>query len=178
MDIHPTNKNEVAWTSWLPPFLACWSAAPRGPVLEIGIGHFSTPAIHALVVQTGAGILSLEDNEDWLKGFKSYALPGHHEFLGGKYDTSVSLAIQRAVKGSFRYSVGLIDHSPGGQNRLDAFLALLDFCHYLVIHDYHRENSEAIDPYKESCSGWKVCDTYQPPTLVCSKYLAIPASLL
>ena len=43
----PEMETAVKWQSHLPALLAC-IAVTHGPVLELGVGHFSTPHLHAL----------------------------------------------------------------------------------------------------------------------------------
>lgn len=158
MDIHPSNVNEVAWTSWLPA-LGYALAASKGPVLEIGIGHFSTPFLHEYCRGGGRRLVSIESAQDWRMEFKpEYGGTLFHGF-SDNLDDYASLA---------PWGVVFIDNSPGGKARLDPFLAFLDHSDYLVVHDYHRENEEAIKPFLGGVHH-KIYDRYQPPTLLASK---------
>ena len=157
------------WCSWVAPFLACWAVNP-GNVLEVGVGHFSTPAIHSLVTGSGHSVTSLEDNDEWMKMFcYKYRHPSH-SFVTGNYDRTVATA-PVTMDG---IAIALIDNSPGGERRKKDFLTLIDRCDYVLVHDYHRENEEAIAPHLGGIN-WVVYGDYQPPTLVASKTKAIPA---
>ena len=79
MTVHPSNKNEVAWTSWLPA-LAHALGRSVGPVLEIGIGHFSTPFLHEYCKATDRNLVSVEADPQWLAGFVGMETHGH-QFL-------------------------------------------------------------------------------------------------
>jgi hypothetical protein len=46
VNIHPELEAGLKWGSHLPSLAACL-ASSRGPVIELGVGHFSTPFLHA-----------------------------------------------------------------------------------------------------------------------------------
>lgn len=153
-----------AWGSHLPSLLACL-ADTVGPVLEIGIGHFSTPALHAFCVSAQRKLVSVETNLDWMKEFRGDMAHQYHEFHSWN---------PVPVKG---WSVVFIDDSPGGDHRANEFRDYLDKSVFVVVHDYHRENEEAIKPLLDGVR-YHVTTTYQPPTLVASKVREIPKSIL
>lgn len=152
-EVHPTNANEVAWTSWLPA-VGFALARSTGPVLEIGIGHFSTPFLHEYCKGAGRNLFSVESNAGWLAKFEKLG----HDFRYDWKDLS-----------DFRLGVTFIDNSPGGKARLDPFLAFLGRSDFVVVHDYHRENEEAIKPFLDGVN-YRVFETYNPPTLLASKF--------
>ena len=46
---------------------------------------------------------------------------------------------------------------------------------YVVVHDYHMENEDAIGPLFENIkASYKVCRRYEPPTLVASASKKVP----
>lgn len=164
------NQTEVrAWSSHLPVLLAA-VASSDGPVLELGVGHFSTPELHALCGALGKELVSVEDSLEWFTPFaKKYSAPGH-QFLNVDYSRAhLDLADQN-------WGVVFIDHSPGGANRANAFSAFRDIAQFIVVHDYHLENSDAIAPMLVGMH-FHVTTTYQPPTLIASWTQKIPESL-
>lgn len=159
MEIDPTNRNEVAWTSWLPA-LGFALGRSTGPVLEVGIGHFSTPFLHEYCTADGRLLVSVEAHEGWRVSFhKEYASPSH------EFHYSVPTDIKP-------WGVAFIDSSPGGAARAELFFRLAPISSYVVVHDYHRENKEAIEPLLNGMN-FRVFDAYEPPTLLASKTLDV-----
>lgn len=158
-----------AWGSHLPALLACIGAT-TGPVLELGVGHFSTPALHALCGAMKRILTSVEDSPEWLDEFQAKYHTLSHDFHRGPYLSTLSAYAQH-------WSVAFIDNSPGGKNRADCFDALIEVSDYVVVHDYWQDNEEAIAPL---LTGIKhhTTKTYPPPTLVASMKLPIPESIL
>ncbi len=160
MNVHETNKNEVAWTSWMPA-LGYALAASTGLVLEIGVGHFSTPFLHEYCKAAGRRLVSFEDNDDWMGEFKDFNSETH-ELCVGTYDETTKKFDKMEV------GVVFIDNSPGGEARLKPFKRFLPISKFVVVHDYHRENEEAIKPLLEGVN-YKIFNDYEPPTLLASK---------
>lgn len=75
------------------------------------------------------------------------------------------------------WSVVLIDNSPGGERRKNDFLSMIECSEFVVCHDYHKENQEAIEPLLDNMNRY-VCNYYQPPTLVASLTRKIPDALI
>lgn len=169
IEIHPTNKNEVAWTSWLPA-LGYALAASTGPVLEIGVGHFSTPFLHEYCKGANRGLWSCESDEVWRKHFdKKYGWDESHAADKAFHRFGYPFrGLSCETKGLNRFGVVFIDNSPGGQARLEPFIGFLDKSEFIVVHDYHRENEEAIKPFLEGVN-YKIFNDYDPPTLLASK---------
>jgi hypothetical protein len=158
MENNFSNTPEVKWSSFMPA-LGKALAVTTGPVLEIGVGHFSTPFLHAYCEGAKRRLVSLEADAAWGDEFeKSYGQnPETHSFIIGPYVYDV-LRLSK-------WGVVFIDNSPGGEARLRPFLAFSGSAQRLVIHDFHRENSEAIMPQIEAM-GMKVdvYGKYDPPT--------------
>lgn len=164
-----TEEMKVAtqWQSHLPALLAC-IALTDGPVLEIGVGHFSTPHLHALCGALGRLLVSVESNEVWRDEFvKKYGSTTEHAFTNWT----------NPAQGC--WSVAFIDHSPGGANRAAVFKALIDVSEFVVVHDAQKdaENFQAIEPMLVGVN-WHLCVGYWPHTLIASKARAIPEVLL
>lgn len=166
----PNQCESRAWSSHLSALLVA-IAASKGPVLELGVGHFSTPELHALCGALNRHLVSVEDNIEWSESFsKKYSRP-EHQFFHIPYDEAY------ANFGPLPWGVTFIDHSPGGANRAKAFWVFRELSDFVVVHDYHLENSEAIAPFLKGMN-YHVTTTYQPPTLIASRKNKIPESLL
>lgn len=165
----PEQCEAMAWGSHLPALLAAIGET-GGAVLELGIGHFSTPHLHALCGAMHRKLVSVEDNPEWYQSFVKYQSDGHKVIWTSSYPV-VLLELAKS-----RWSVVFIDHSPGGASRANAFSALISCSEFVVVHDYHLENEDAIKPLLEGVSHY-VTKTYDPPTLVASKVRDIPGSI-
>lgn len=162
--------NPCEWGSHLPSLLACL-AATDGPVLEVGVGHFSTPALHAFCAASRRYLVSVDDNVEWVEEFRSRYMSDIHQFVSGDYDRIIPpLALDR-------WSVVLLDNSPGGPRRATDLSLLLPASDFVVVHDYHRENIEHIQPLING-SYFHISQSYQPPTLVVSKLRSMPSGLI
>lgn len=151
-----------AWGSHLPALLACLGDTV-GSVLEIGVGHFSTPALHAFCVQAYRNLVSVENNPEWISKFAHMECQQHR--------------LVKEIAPTKGWSVVFIDDSPGGRHRADRFRDYIDNSIFVVVHDYHLENEEHISPLLKGVRH-HVTKTYQPPTLIASKVREIPRSIL
>lgn len=160
-----TTEMEVAtkYQSHLPALLAC-VASTVGPVLELGVGYFSTPQLHAICGASKRFLVSVESDAEWLKYFSDRYASVDHWFKSEKWSL-------------LRYGVAFIDHSPGGENRAKAFKELIELSDYVVVHDYHDDNEAAIAPLLHDLTRY-VCKLVFPPTLVASKTKEIPPVLI
>src|SRR5688572_9286028 len=151
-------QTATEWGSHLPALLAC-VAVTDGPVLELGIGHFSTPHLHALCGAMGRQLVSVEQDDEW------------RNLMAGKYDCENHGFLKGVPEGidSFgvRWGVSFIDHSPGGANRANAFKQLIEVSDYVVMHDAQKdaENFQAVEPMLAGLS-WHLCTGYFPHTII------------
>jgi len=168
----------LAWGSHLPALLACvQSSCHSDPVLELGVGHFSTPVLHALCGATGRHLISVEENDHWFGLFAERFERCNHRFIKNGYAEALGRLFDERSWSGVAFGAVLIDNSPGGERRALDFTACLPRCRYVVVHDYHRENEEMIKPHLGDCM-WHVTRTYEPPTLVASSTARLPSSIL
>lgn len=168
--MNPGEIVQSEWSSHLPAVLACF-ASTVGPVLELGVGHCSTPALHALCMASDRLLVSVEQDEVWFKMFQCHYEKVRHQFIHGEYDYVVpELAKQD-------WSVVLIDNSPGGERRLKDFKSFLPCAGFIVVHDFEKDNQEAIEPHLNGLNRY-VSRYYRPPTLVVSKTRNIPEAII
>lgn len=167
----------LAWGSHLPTLFGAIGAS-RGPVLELGVGHFSTPALHAYCGAAGRQLISVDDNVEWLTLFKDKYQTSEHGFIHGSYDDIVPNLCQR------EWGVAFIDNSaPGssaGARRAKDFALLVPHSDFVVVHDaqVEAENYQAIRPLLVDTDGSHLCTAYFPHTLIVSQRKPIPASVL
>lgn len=158
----------LAWGSHIPPLMACLGAS-TGSVLELGVGHFSTPMLHAYCKGSKRKLVSVEDHDDWFNWFASIYRNDWHKIINADYSDVVPILAKD------KWGVSFIDNSPGGKRRLDDFVSLIGVSDYVVVHDYHGENEEAISPVLK-CEHIKhfIYTLANPPTLIASKTSEIP----
>ncbi len=152
-----TTEMEVAtkYQSHLPALLAC-IVESSGPVIEFGAGHFSTPVLHSICAAMKRELFSVEKDDEWREYFRArYESETHH------FDPIVDLCLDDI-------GVTFIDDSPGGENRAQHFKDFIDVSDFVVVHDYHAENEEAIRPLLAGVS-YTIHRKYFPPTLVATK---------
>lgn len=162
--------DSLAWGSHLAPLLAC-ICQTGGPVLELGIGHFSTPILHSVCTNLGRKLVSVEDNEEWYKAFRHYDF-GVHCIFHKSYDELGFLWKEK-------WGVVFIDNSPGGERRKIDFMNAITTSDYVVVHDYELDNLESIGPViseMEKLQKISACiyNAYTPPTLIASLKKGLP----
>jgi hypothetical protein len=155
----------LAWGSHLPVLMAA-VAASSGPVLEIGIGHFSTPALRALCIPLHRKLVSVEDSSEWFNEFRNYERD-LHRLINADYDNMLPILAKE------HWGAVFIDNSPGGERRRKDFISFIPCSDYVVVHDYHAENEDAIAPLIGKLE-YRVYRKYQPPTLIASASKSIP----
>lgn len=168
--MNPGEIVQSEWASHLPAVLACF-ASTTGPVIELGVGHCSTPALHALCLAYDRLLTSVEQDEMWFKMFQSHYEKKGHVFIRGEYDQVVPLLALTP------WSVALIDNSPGGERRKKDFQSLIKCSGFVVCHDFEKDNQETIEPLLGNMNRY-VCNYYKPPTLVASLTRKIPDALI
>lgn len=172
MKVPPDLIPGLKWGSHQPALVSAVVLATRhskSPVLEVGMGHFSTPLLHALTGAVGVDLYSVEADKDWASQFLHYAGP-HHSILGCEYD-ELFLKIDPLA-----FSVAFLDNSPG-DHRAELFERLLPMAQYLVVHDYWEEIRELIEA-KNLSYYHVIAERYEPPTLVASFYHVPDSTLL
>ncbi len=153
------------WSTHLPLLLAAVLNS-EGPVLEIGIGHFSTPILHAVCKSLGRELVSVEDDPQWVAKFADEYENASHEFRNG-FDCLPELS-------QVRWGAVLIDESPGARRgkTLDLFGETADF---LVMHDTQAADvTRGLFGFSEGFKQWT--DTrYEVHATIFSKRRELPA---
>ena len=110
----------------LPALMTCIGKT-TGPVLELGVGLFSTPYLHYACMLAGRELVSYETDANWAKFFTEYGYPcDTHDFrIVDNWD---------AADLSGPWDVALVDQSPD-DSRVPAILRLRDTAKYVVVHD-------------------------------------------
>jgi len=96
-----------------------------GPILELGMGLFSTPVLHALAEDQGRELYSLENKGKILRHFKRFENENHHLVFVPDWD---EIDIER------EWGVALVDHEPDERRQIE-LTRLSRWADYVVAHD-------------------------------------------
>lgn len=95
-----------------------------GPVLELGMGLFSTPYLHYACLLAGRHLVSYESNAVWAERFIAYRGPRHDIRVVADW-APVNLAVH--------WGVALVDHAD--ERRAPEIEKLAHYAAYIVAHD-------------------------------------------
>jgi broad specificity phosphatase PhoE len=113
-----------------------------GPILELGMGLWSTPILDLLCRRAKREIWSYDNDAKWFSENKKWESDYHHVEFVKDWST--------IIRPLHHWSVVLIDHRPAIRRRVDAVL-LADLADFIVIHDTEPE----IDRFYRFSSIWK-----------------------
>lgn len=128
---------DTSWGSHLVPLMAL-VCATRGPILEVGAGHWSTPLLHRYCVAAGRKLVTIDSNRQWIETFGDMRVC-EHELHAVNFDEYFALAVRH------EWSVVFLDQSPGGRRAADAVL-FKDRADYIMSHDY--SGAEVYEPFE------------------------------
>lgn len=121
------------WATHLPALVACASET-QGPVLECGVGLWSTPVLHAICAATNRPLFSYESNAAWLERFRPYekidASARHLVRLVPTWDVFINEHLPAADS---HYGLAFVDH--GHAPRGPVVAALRERADIIVMHD-------------------------------------------
>lgn len=158
-------KDDLSWGSHLPALLAC-VAATDGPVLEVGMGYYSTPNLHSAC--RGRQLVSIEADAAFASRFDDFedivhGRPSGHVIVKRPYDDVLP------GFGKTHWSVVFLDESPGDDR--GKHLAMIPDADYYVIHDWGAPQIVAgVEPLIPKFKHVKVCKRFTPHTLVLSNF--------
>lgn len=155
---------DTSWGSHLVPLMAC-VCATRGPVLEMGVGHWSTPLLHRYCAAGGRKLVSVDEDRGWLEKFADMRVC-EHEVRSVNYPDFIREAADRV------WSVAFLDHSPGWRRAEDA-IRLRECADYILVHDY--SGDEVRDAFAPILELWphRAVAQFSPSTLLLGR-LPIP----
>jgi len=148
---------DTSWGSHLVPLMACITAT-RGAVLEVGVGYWSTPLLHAYCAAAGRTLVSIDEDKAWVERFKEYHI-GRHEVSHANYDQRLAELAAR------QWSVVFLDGSPG-HRRADQAMLFRESANLIVIHDY--SGQEVSFPFRAVKDKWpyRAVAEFSPSCLV------------
>jgi len=143
-DLTTTEDIMNRWGNHLPMLLSVIGRT-WGPILEYGMGNYSTPILHEICKAMDKKLISIEENDyEWFKKFEKYDSEFHDlHFLQGKELDDVNFN-----NIDCRWGVVLIDHD--NKRRAVDLLKYKNTADFIVMHDtelgadyhlYNRNNS-------------------------------------
>lgn len=134
------------------PVLAAAVARTTGPVLECGMGEWSSAILH-LMCMGRRELVSLESDKEWLNAFSKYVGERHDiGFIEPKVETWV--AYGRSLSDFYKDGVVFLDQAPG-EARVPMAMELKGKAHFIVCHDTEADIRPAGGNY-----GWKQLDGF------------------
>jgi len=111
------------YATHLPLLLAC-VAVTSGPVIELGCGDYSTPALH--LVCRNRMLVSADSDGNWCQRFTDLASENHRIFFVGDW-ACFNLIDQK-------WDVAFVDHAPVERRKHD-IERLIGQARFVVVHD-------------------------------------------
>lgn len=128
-----------AWATHI-PMLVNFVCKTKKPVLELGMGDYSTPILHHLCQDRH--LVSTEYKKDWMEKFKDLESPIHKIFHVEDWD-SFDINMHS-------WGVAFVDHSPG-ERRVADIDRLINIADFVIVHD----SQEAGYKYEPSFAKYK-----------------------
>ena len=113
------------WASHMPLLIKILDMS-EGPVLELGIGPFSTPLLHALCAVKNRLLISYENDKSYFDSHNSFESVQHQIKYVESWDDADIEHIQ--------WGLALVDHAPA-KRRVTEIRRLVNHADYVVIHD-------------------------------------------
>jgi predicted O-methyltransferase YrrM len=159
--------------SHIPVLAATLATARPGPVVELGVGTWSSMLLAEMCRATGRKLLCLDQDPHWLATFGD--LPAERRLIRPYPSLDWYLDMEvAAAEGP--YAVAFIDHSPAAA-RLPAVVRLRAQAEYIVIHDTDNASGD-LDDLLEYLRSFPYRYRYRlmrPHTTVVSDTRAYPA---
>jgi hypothetical protein len=106
-------------------------AQTTGPVVECGIGHFSTPILHYMCKRRP--LLSIEADKEWFDFYTRAMHSGTHAFHFANGVAYKDILLTDRYK-DLHWAVAFVDHSPP-ESRRDTIEVLRNRADFIVVHD-------------------------------------------
>ncbi len=143
---------EFRWNDWAThqPVLYEIATHTDGPIIEFGCGNGSTPLLHAICRATNRLLISIDDDEDWVKQFaQKYVGDGYEEdnsgwhkffFVPGRTENTYDINYWISFLNDFdllkttSFDVCFVDQHPG-LARSETIRRLKDKAKFIILHD-------------------------------------------
>ena len=134
-----------------------------GPVLEMGVGLFSTPVMHWLCLESRRELVSYENDPEYFHLVSKFQSPSHKIILLDDWD--------QAEIDSIHWGAVLIDHGPAERRVVD-IKRLTNNAEFIVVHDTE-ESLNHLHHYDQVFPSFKYRYDYKrrrPYTTVLSNF--------
>lgn len=105
-----------------------------GPILELGIGLYSTPFLHYACLPTKRKLISYESDPGWIRYFRDCRADFHEVNQIEDWDK---------LDVSGRWDIAFIDHHPGHRRAIEAG-RLAKLAKYVILHDSEPQNDKNV----------------------------------
>ena len=126
--------NPANYSSHIPVLLYALGIT-EGPVLEMGVGFFSTPLIHWLCVPHGRKVMSMDNNKQFCDSLKPFAGPLHEIELVRDWE---------GTKIKQPWGLAFVDHEPPKRRKIDV-ARLAEHARLIVLHDTSPEQNRVFE---------------------------------
>ncbi|MBI5395282.1 MAG: hypothetical protein HZA91_08310 [Verrucomicrobia bacterium] len=144
-----------------PALIAC-VARYGGPVLELGVGWYSTPVLHAMAGAMSFDLVSVDNNAEWLARFERFRT-AKHQFVRASMPADAPALVARD------WSVVLVDN--GVKERRPWMDALWQRARVMAAHD----SEQPCYCYEPLASTAKFRFDYKADALSSGKVVAPPS---
>jgi hypothetical protein len=120
------------------PLLAGVIAKTTSNILELGVGHYSTPMLSFISKATRRTVVSVDTDQDWIDFFeKSYNSLDHHFICTDGNNISNAFLKHHAWENAL-WDVAFIDCAPA-DDRVNCIEILRERSKYIIVHDAEPE---------------------------------------
>lgn len=121
------------------PILTKMMEMTHGPVLELGMGLYSTPLLHTLCELQNRPLSSFDNDPEWFSENKKWESKHHSVYLLKEWNELY--AEYQYVLNQVHWSVAFIDHKPA-KRRKEECKRLAHNTNFLIIHDSEPESDK------------------------------------
>ena len=140
--------HEFAFQSHQPVLIHILNTITKGDVLEIGVGHYSTPIFHLICGKQERNLLSIETDINWASTFFPYIRSGH-KVRHIERDELIKLKDPLFDK---KYSIVFVDGPVAHDRQL--FIKRVN-ADYIIVHDTQSVVTGIDDDYCYDFSTFK-----------------------
>jgi hypothetical protein len=136
-------SSHLGFGTHVPILAAVVLGARPGPVVEFGMGLYSSPLLHMLCIEMDRELLSLDHDALWVERFgemRELGVPGKHRLMAFPTWEGVEEVLKRGV-GEEPWAVAFIDHGPDERRVVDC-RRLANEAEFVVVHDWDWSESQ------------------------------------
>jgi hypothetical protein len=122
------------------PFLSRIIDITSGPVLELGMGLYSSPFLHTICFLQNRELVSIDSDPQWYEENKKMESDLHKVIFVDDFD-QYEVNRSNDFKESRHWSVAFVDHKPA-KRRKEEIKRLAHCANFVVIHDTEPESDK------------------------------------